>query len=158
MATGEKYDIIIIGSGMGALTLGAIMARFQRKKILILERHYVLGGLTHEFERKGKYKFDVGVHYIGEIVEFSIFNRLFRFISRDHLIWNRMPDVFDKFVYPDFTFNVPSNVKRYRHAVIERFPEEKEASTVTSGTLSVPATGEHGTCSSTLCPFRLLSA
>lgn len=129
MADTEKYDLIIIGSGMGALTLGAIMARFERKKVLILERHYVVGGLSHEFERKGKYKFDVGVHYIGEIVEFAIFNRLFRYVSEDRLVWNRMPDIFDKFVYPDFTFGVPSNVSRYREALIERFPGEKDAIT-----------------------------
>ena len=66
-ATKNKYDIIIIGSGMSSLNCGAILSRLGYK-ILILEQHYVLGGGTHEFElsnteNKNKYKFDSGLHY-----------------------------------------------------------------------------------------------
>lgn len=53
----KKYDTIIIGSGMGGLTTGAILAK-EGKKVLILERHYTAGGFTHVFKRKG-YEWDV---------------------------------------------------------------------------------------------------
>ena len=47
----EGYDAIIIGSGLGSMTCGAILAK-AGKKILMLEKHYVAGGFTHVFKRK----------------------------------------------------------------------------------------------------------
>jgi len=48
----EKYDAIIIGSGIGSLSTAAILAK-EGKKVLVLERHYTAGGFTHIFKRKG---------------------------------------------------------------------------------------------------------
>lgn len=48
----DNYDTIIIGSEMGSLTVGAILAK-EGRKVLILERHYTAGGFTHIFKRKG---------------------------------------------------------------------------------------------------------
>ena len=36
----ETYDAIIIGSGMGGLTAGSLLAQTQGKRVLILEHHY----------------------------------------------------------------------------------------------------------------------
>ena len=61
--TEEKYDTIIIGSGIGGLTAAAFLSK-EGKKVLVLERHYT-AGFTHIFKRNG-YEWDVGIHYIGE--------------------------------------------------------------------------------------------
>ena len=61
----EKYDVIIIGSGMSGLTAGVLLAR-HGKKVLILEKHFKVGGWTHTFHRNN-YEWDVGIHYIGEV-------------------------------------------------------------------------------------------
>ena len=53
--TKTTYDTIIIGSGMGGLTTAAILAK-AGKKVLVLEKHYVIGGFTHTFKRKNTYK------------------------------------------------------------------------------------------------------
>ena len=42
------WDAIIIGSGMGGMTAGASLAH-AGKRVLVLEQHHVLGGLTHTF-------------------------------------------------------------------------------------------------------------
>ena len=42
--TEEKYDTIIIGSGIGGLTAAAFLSK-EGKKVLVLERHYTAGGL-----------------------------------------------------------------------------------------------------------------
>ncbi len=77
-ATENSYDITIIGSGIGALATASIMAQLYDKRVLVLERHYVIGGFTHAFKRpdksrgagnKAKYEWDVGVHYIGGMGE-----------------------------------------------------------------------------------------
>lgn len=39
----NKYDIVIIGSGLGGLTSGAYLAK-QGKKVLVLESHNIVGG------------------------------------------------------------------------------------------------------------------
>ena len=59
----QRWDAIIIGSGAGGMAAAAALARLGRR-VLLLEKHYVAGGLTHEFSRQG-YRWDVGVHYLG---------------------------------------------------------------------------------------------
>ena len=123
----KNYDIIIIGSGMGALATASIMARFRGKRVLMLERHYVMGGFTHEFGRKRKYSWDVGIHYVGDMYEGAMLRRLFDIVTDSGVQWNPMPDVFEKFVYPDFTFEVPFSEEDYKSKVIAMFPDEKDA-------------------------------
>jgi all-trans-retinol 13,14-reductase len=58
----SDVDTIIIGSGMGGLSCAAILARLNRK-VLVLEQHNdVAGGGTHQFDLGG-YRFDSGLHY-----------------------------------------------------------------------------------------------
>ena len=63
--TEKNYDTIVIGSGIGGMTCGAALAKLGQK-VLILEQHYIPGGFTHMFKRKG-YVWDVGIHAIGEV-------------------------------------------------------------------------------------------
>ena len=80
----NNYDAIIIGSGMGSLTCAALLSK-EGKKVLVLERHYVAGGFTHVFKRKG-YEWDVGIHYIGEVQnEYSPIRKMFDYISNNKL-------------------------------------------------------------------------
>ncbi|XP_037093625.1 all-trans-retinol 13,14-reductase-like [Pollicipes pollicipes] len=58
-------DAIVIGSGIGGLSVAAIMAK-AGKKVLVLEQHDQAGGCCHTFIDKG-YEFDVGIHYIGNL-------------------------------------------------------------------------------------------
>ena len=76
----DYYDTIIIGSGMGSLTTGALLSK-EGQKVLILERHYTAGGFTHVFKRKG-YEWDVGIHYIGEVQRpDSLTKKLFDYVT-----------------------------------------------------------------------------
>ena len=120
------YDTIIIGSGMGSLTTGAILAK-EGQKVLILERHYTAGGFTHVFKRKG-YEWDVGIHYIGEVQRpNSMIKRLFDYITDGQLQWADMGDVYDKIIIGDKAYDFVKGVENFKERLYEYFPLEKEA-------------------------------
>jgi all-trans-retinol 13,14-reductase len=121
----ENWDAIVIGSGMGGLAAAGFLARVGGYKALVLEKHSERGGQTHVFRRDGA-SWDVGLHYLGDLQPGSFMRRLFDFLSGGALDWNRMTDDFERFVYPDFTFAVPSDPKRYAARLIERYPDEAD--------------------------------
>lgn len=56
----SHFDVAIIGAGMSGLAAGIRLAHFG-KKVIILERHSVWGGLN-SFYKKGGHHFDTGLH------------------------------------------------------------------------------------------------
>jgi phytoene dehydrogenase-like protein len=85
---GGSYDAIVIGSGMGALTFASIMGKLRKWRVLVLERHFKIGGFTHTFSRPGGWTWDVGVHYVGEMGEGMTGRRLFDFITDGGVDWS----------------------------------------------------------------------
>jgi phytoene dehydrogenase-like protein len=61
------YDAIIIGAGMSGLAAGIRLAMFD-KRVVVLERHYVWGGLNSFYQFKG-HQFDVGLHAMTNYAE-----------------------------------------------------------------------------------------
>lgn len=127
MNTAEEYDIIIIGSGMGGLTVGSLMSQIEGKRVLILEQHYVVGGFTHVFKREKGYHWDVGIHYVGDLEKGHVFRILFDYVTKGRVRWKRMPYIYDKFVFPDFTVEVPSDKNEFVKKLKELFPQESAA-------------------------------
>lgn len=125
---GKDYDVIVIGSGMGGLATASLLAQLRKLKVLVLEQHFKVGGFTHTFSRHG-YKFDVGVHYIGEMQPGSRTRKLFDLATGAAVQWQKMPEIFEKFVYPDFTISVPSNEEAYFETLCKEFPDERAALT-----------------------------
>jgi phytoene dehydrogenase-like protein len=39
----ERWDAIVIGSGLGGLAVAALLSKQAGKRVLVLERHYVAG-------------------------------------------------------------------------------------------------------------------
>lgn len=56
----DKYDVIVIGSGLGGLTTANRLA-YCGHKVLLLEYHHRLGGLATWFKRRG-HIFDISLH------------------------------------------------------------------------------------------------
>ncbi|MHB1629375.1 MAG: phytoene desaturase family protein [Bacilli bacterium] len=123
-ATEQPFDAIIIGSGIGGLAFASLMAQVAKKRVLVLERHFKLGGFTHSFSRNG-YTWDVGLHYVGHLAQGTLLRRLFDFITRSQVAWNKMPHRFEVFSYPQFSFQVPVDRNQYIQDLIREFPDEE---------------------------------
>jgi|TARA_B110000977_G_scaffold87416_1_gene116284 phytoene dehydrogenase-like protein len=70
--------VIIIGSGVGGLTAGALLAHYGRK-VLVLESHYATGGAAHGFQRKtdvGEFRFDTGPSFFAGLTTINALNPL----------------------------------------------------------------------------------
>jgi phytoene dehydrogenase-like protein len=119
------YDAIVIGSGMGGLAFASIMAKLRKWRVLVLERHFKIGGFTHTFTRPGGWCWDVGLHYVGEMGEGMMGRRLFDFITDRGVTWNPLPDVYDVFVYPNLQVKACKGEANFRMALMDAFPNER---------------------------------
>ncbi len=119
------YDAIIIGSGMGGLTTGALLSTLGRR-VCVLEQHYTAGGFTHSYERNG-YEWDVGVHYIGDVGARTRTRRLFDFLSGGQLEWAPMADEYDRYFIGDRVFSARAGKQAFRDNLLRQFPDEQPA-------------------------------
>jgi phytoene dehydrogenase-like protein len=125
MSSQSEYDAVVIGSGMGGLAFASIMAKLRKWRVLVLERHFKIGGFTHTFTRPGGWSWDVGLHYVGEMGESMMGRRLFDLITEGRVKWNPLPDVYDVFVYPNLQVKACQGEGNFRSALIGAFPDER---------------------------------
>ncbi|WPP48773.1 phytoene desaturase family protein [Catalinimonas niigatensis] len=125
----EKYDIVIIGSGLGGLACGVILSR-EGYKILVLEKNKQIGGNLQTFARD-KCIFDTGIHYIGGLSEGQNLYQYFKYLGiMDDLKLMKL----DEYGFDVVTFEGDAN--EYRHAqgyenfievLSAQFPNERQA-------------------------------
>ena len=121
-----RFDAIIIGSGMGGLATAAFLSK-AGKRVLILERHYRMGGFTHTFRRR-RWEWDVGVHYVGEFHrEGTLPNLLMNDISEGRLEWASLPANYDRIVFPDRHYDFFAGRERFVDGLTRYFPTERAA-------------------------------
>lgn len=71
--------VVIIGSGLGGLSCGVILARYGYD-VTVLEQGAQVGGCLQCFTRRGG-KFETGMHFIGSASEGQTLDRLLNFIE-----------------------------------------------------------------------------
>ena len=118
----SRYDVIILGAGIGGLICGAFLAK-NGKKVLIIERHSIPGGYCTSFKRKG-YIFDAAVHHIGGCGKWSIVGRSFKELGID--INFLKLDPMDSINFPSFSIDIPAEIDDYVNLLQQRFPSESE--------------------------------
>jgi all-trans-retinol 13,14-reductase len=118
----EQFDVVVIGSGIGGLTAARLLAEFGSKRVLVLEQHYTLGGMMHEFTREARYHFNTGVHYLTAGP-----NAALAFLTDGQLQLRRLPDDYDILHFPGFDFAVPASAEAFRARLKARFPDEADA-------------------------------
>lgn len=120
------FDVVIIGSGLGGLVCGSMLAR-EGKRVLILERHSQPGGCMQGYQRKGL-SYDTGLHYIGGLGENQRLHKVFSYLGLMNLPWVRLDaDGFDRITIGQETFRFAEGYDRFVDTLSERFPKEREA-------------------------------
>uniref|UniRef100_A0A6Q2XSX4 All-trans-retinol 13,14-reductase n=1 Tax=Esox lucius TaxID=8010 RepID=A0A6Q2XSX4_ESOLU len=114
----ENLDAIVIGSGIGGLGVAVLLAKVG-KRVLVLEQHDRAGGCCHTFSEKG-YEFDVGIHYIGDLLEHKPFRCMVDQLTNGQLQWEPLDNPFDHVV-----LGPPENRRIYPiYSGTNRFPDE----------------------------------
>jgi all-trans-retinol 13,14-reductase len=148
----DCYNTIIIGSGIGALTCGRLLAELG-EKVLILEKHYTAGGLTHTFTRKN-YEWDTGVHYIGEVHNQNHpLRMLFDYLSGHNLKWNKMDEEYDRLIFPDKEYSFISGRDNLSEKLMQDFSKKEDRKAVKDYLTTIKNVTDAGT---SLCMARAL--
>jgi len=119
----NEYDVIVVGSGIGGLTCGALLSK-RGYKVLVLEQHYQVGGYCSSFTRKG-FVFNSGVEAVGGLWERGTVSYLLEELGlkeEDLFVKNT-----ERYIFNDREIDVPGNLKGYVELLSGLYPEEKNS-------------------------------
>ena len=122
----KRYDVIIIGSGIGGLTSGAMLSK-EGLNVCVLEQHSIIGGCLQSFRRNGRL-LDTGMHYVGSLDEGQIMHQYFKYLGIiDKLRLQKLDESgFDNFHFSDGTsYSHAMGYERFIDNLSSHFPEER---------------------------------
>lgn len=117
----NEYDVIIVGSGIGGLTCGALLSK-RGYKVLVLEQHHQVGGYCSSFKRKD-FIFNTGVENVSGLWEKGPVTYLLKELGfeKDELFAkNKM-----RYIFKGKEIDA-SNLEEFIKVLSDMFPEEKE--------------------------------
>ena len=127
----HTYDVAIVGSGLGGLVSGLLLAK-SGKKVVILEKNNQFGGNLQTFSRDKKI-LDTGVHYVGGLAEGQNLHQYFSYLDiLSDVEWEALDEKgFDTIYFDDIKQSFPQaqGYERFVKELLVYFPEEKEALT-----------------------------
>jgi phytoene dehydrogenase-like protein len=123
------YDVAVIGAGLSGLSSALRLAMFG-KKVVLLEKHFVVGGLNSFYAKKG-IKFDVGLHALtnypsqqsGKSSPLLKLCRQLR-IPLDSL--NLLPQSHSRITFGNENLLFDNNFEFFLSQVEEKFPKERD--------------------------------
>ena len=122
----EKYDIVIIGSGLGGLACAYILSKFGFR-VCVLEKHFQTGGNLQTFKRNGC-KFDTGMHYVGSLGEGEVLHKFFNYLDLlSKVNVKRLDeDAFDVINIEGREYKYAMGYEKFTQSLINDFPEEEK--------------------------------
>jgi all-trans-retinol 13,14-reductase len=122
-----KYDVVIIGSGLGGLLCGNILSK-EGKNVCVLEKQHQFGGNLQTFKRDGKI-FDTGIHYVGGLSKGQNLHQYFKYTGIvDKLKLQRLNlDAFDKISFEGKTYSYAQGFDNFVKTLANDFPSEINA-------------------------------
>ena len=118
-------DVLIIGSGLGGLECGALLAQ-RGLKVLVLERSNQPGGCMQSFRRGGLH-YDTGLHYVGGLAPRQVMHKAFAQLGLLDLPWQRMDEEFDQVIIGGRHFAYHQGYEAFVEGLSKDFPHQQEA-------------------------------
>ena len=124
-APDPRYDVVVVGSGIGGLITANLLAR-DGASVLLVEQHYMAGGYCSTF-RRGGFTFDAATHFYPLLGNpETLTGRLLAELGVE-TGWVKMDPV-DTFHLPDGSrFAVPADFTAYLAKLHAEFPHERAA-------------------------------
>jgi len=120
----NRFDVIVIGSGIGGLT-AATKCAHEGKSVALLEAASEFGGYTNPFTRKG-FHFSPGLHYIGEGGKGMRFETTFQELGMDPIAFAEVDRTgFDQVSFPDYSFAIPAGFNEFKTKLLVEFPSQR---------------------------------
>ena len=120
-----KYDVVIIGSGLGGLECGYILSK-KGYSVCILEKNAQVGGCLQTFRRGGTL-FDTGFHYVGGLGEGQSLHKLFRYFDLLDLPWRKMDETgFAEVILDEKSYFFASGHDRFVETLAKDFPHQRQ--------------------------------
>ena len=121
-----KYEVVIIGSGLGGLICAHQLAKSGRS-VVVLERERQLGGCLQSY-RRGEVELDTGMHYVGGLAEGQHLYDAFDALGLMKLPWHKLDaDGFDLIIIGGQTFPMAEGYDRFADTLSSYFPQAREA-------------------------------
>ncbi len=123
----NKFDIVIIGAGLGGLQSGVILSK-KGFKVCVLEKNKVIGGTLQTFPRKGC-DFSTGMHYIGSLDKGQMLHRIFKYFNLfDGIEYKKLDDdAFEIFNIAGKEYKYAQGFDAWKVQMHNYFPQEKKA-------------------------------
>ncbi|MEI6289686.1 MAG: FAD-dependent oxidoreductase [Chloroflexota bacterium] len=119
----EKFDVVIIGAGLGGLGAAGYLAKAGRK-VLVLEHNPVPGGYAQEF-RRGKYRFEASLHAIDGVGPGGWAYPILKDLEVLGNVFYQQLDPYYTACYPEHTIIAHADPLEYEAELIRHFPHEK---------------------------------
>lgn len=114
-------DVVVVGSGLGGLVAGALLARYG-KRVMVLESHSIPGGAAHSFTREG-FHFDSGPSFYCGLSDPQSVNPLRQVLAAlGESLEAIAYDPLGHYHFPDHTLPVYGNREKYQQAIAQITP------------------------------------
>jgi len=118
---------VVIGSGLGGLSCGYILAR-NGFDVTVIEKNRQTGGCLQNFTREG-IKFETGMHYIGSMLPGQVLHTYFSYLDilKDLNLSQLDPDGFDRISLGGKEYRYATGYDNFKNGLLESFPGEEKA-------------------------------